>query len=110
MRVSIGAGLTVLTRIPQGAHSSAALRISPMTACLLVVYAERPTEPRMPAVEEVMMMPTATSTHRWDGILEPQPDAAYVHSHDLIEDVNGIVGNGLHYAFDPGVGEQMSPW
>ena len=56
MRVSIGAGLTVLTRIPQGAHSNAAVRISPMTACLLVVYAERPTEPRMPAVEEVMMM------------------------------------------------------
>ena len=37
MRVSIGDGLTVLTRMPSGAHSSAAERIIPITACLLVV-------------------------------------------------------------------------
>src|SRR5262252_847167 len=49
---------------------------------------------------------TTASTHRWDSILEPQPDTAHVHGHDLIEDVNGIVGNGLYHAFDPSVGEQ----
>ena len=60
----------------------------------------------MPAVEAVMiMLPPPRARMRSDGILEPQPDAAYVHSHDLIEDVNGIVGNGLHDAFNTGVGE-----
>src|SRR5215470_6592538 len=49
---------------------------------------------------------TTASTHRWDSILESQPDTAHVHGHDLIEDVNGIVGNGLYHAFDPSVGEQ----
>ncbi len=43
MRVSMGAGLTVLTRIFSGAHSSAAVRIIPITACLLVTYADAPT-------------------------------------------------------------------
>ena len=37
IRVSTGDGLTVLTRIPDDAHSRAAVRIMPMTACLLVM-------------------------------------------------------------------------
>src|SRR5437879_13345264 len=49
---------------------------------------------------------TTTGAHGWDGILEPEPDTAHVDGYDLIEDVNGVVGNGLYHAFDSGVGEQ----
>ena len=56
MRVSMGAGLTVLTRIPYGAPSSEAVRINPITACLLVLYADISGVPLMPAAEEVITM------------------------------------------------------
>jgi hypothetical protein len=35
--VSIGLGQTALTRMPEGASSSAAVRVRPTTACLLAV-------------------------------------------------------------------------
>ena len=56
MRVSTGDGFTVFTLILNGAHSSAADRIMPITACLLVTYGEIPGDPPTPATEDVMTM------------------------------------------------------
>ena len=56
MRVSTGDGFTVLTRIFIGAHSSAAERIRPITACLLVTYGEMPGDPPTPATDDVITM------------------------------------------------------
>ena len=40
------------------------------------------------------------------GILEPQPHAAHIDGHDLIERVDRIVGNRFDLAFNTGVGQQ----
>src|SRR5579862_3148473 len=54
--VSITAGHTAFTRIPAFAHSSAAVRVNPITACLLAIYAEAPAAPISPATDDMFTM------------------------------------------------------
>ena len=49
--VSIAAGHTALIRIPLRAVSSAADFVSPITPCLLALYAAAPAEPTRPIVD-----------------------------------------------------------
>src|SRR5258708_21282279 len=49
--VSIAEGHTVLTRIPLRAFSSAAVLVSPITPCLLALYADAPAKPARPAID-----------------------------------------------------------
>jgi hypothetical protein len=56
MREAIGPGLIELIRMPLPAHSAAALRVSPMTACLLALYAQIPGVPVSPAMLELLTM------------------------------------------------------
>ncbi len=51
--VSITAGHTALTRIPLFAFSNAALFVSPMTPCLLALYAAAPAEPIRPVTDDI---------------------------------------------------------
>src|ERR1700674_895319 len=49
-------GATALTRTPAAAPSSAATFVSPSTACLLATYIDAPAAPRLPKVDERLMM------------------------------------------------------
>src|SRR5450759_659793 len=44
-------GQTALTRTPRPPHSAARVRVSPMSPCLLALYAERSATPSRPATE-----------------------------------------------------------
>lgn len=49
-------GRTALTRTPEAAASAAAVRVKPMTACLLMMQGDIPGAPMMPASEDVFMI------------------------------------------------------
>src|SRR6267143_5632617 len=56
IRDAIGPGLIELMRTPLLAHSAAALRVSPITACLLALYALMPGVPVRPATLELLII------------------------------------------------------
>ncbi len=54
MSVIVAPGHSALMRIARPAYSIAAERVSPMTACLLAQYAERPAAPESPPTDAVL--------------------------------------------------------
>src|ERR1700736_3605625 len=52
--VSMTAGQTALTRMPLRAYSSAAVLVSPITACLLAAYVAVPAAPMRPATDDML--------------------------------------------------------
>ena len=56
MSVSMQPGATALTRIPEGASSSARERVIPTIAVLVQAYATSQLAPRSPQMEEMLTM------------------------------------------------------
>src|SRR5580658_7082339 len=54
--VSVNPGHTALIRIPFLAFSRAAVFVSPITPCLLALYAAAPTEPTKPRIDDMFTM------------------------------------------------------
>ena len=83
--VSVGPGATTLTRMPSGPLSWAAVRVKPMTACLVAWYAPSPVFPRNPPTLLVLTIDPPFSAHRADLLAQAQPGALDVHRHDPVE-------------------------
>ena len=107
IRVSTGDGLTVFTRILNGAHSSAAERIMPMTACLLVTYG-RNARRAANACDRRRDHDAAAAAllERRNRRLQTEPHATNVHRNDLVERLDVVFRDRLDDPLDSGVGEK----
>ena len=104
MREAIGPGLIELIRISLPAHSAAALRVSPMTACLLALYAQIPGEPVKSGDARVVDDAAASGrVHSRDDGVEVKKHPNNVDVHDALEVGERVVGDRTHRHLDAGV-------
>jgi hypothetical protein len=103
----MGPGLTLFTRMFFGPHSIAAVRVRPITACLLAEYAERFATPRRPAWEETFTIEPPPRL-RIAGITarRPRKTPRTLISHRPVELIQRVVRDFGDRAFVPSIVEE----
>lgn len=97
-------GMMALMRIPWRAYSTAALRVSPNTPCLLAVYPDCSGWGRNEFVDPMLTIapPAAPGEHRADLVLQAQEGRPQVDRQDAIELLLGQVGQHRGLGLDGG--------